>query len=147
MVGELSVYPFVSFVWKMVLQVRMLGNKNCTSTFEEFKFEYHLSRKQASYYSYFQYTNPLSGSGSGTSFLATEQPFQDVGKENRREVGAYFFRPLCLYFNCNYSTGLICERRIHFFNVCNQAVLWRKMFICVLAYFFGLDFHNFSFEQ
>ena len=23
-------------------------------------------------------------------FLATEQPFQDVGKENRREVGAYF---------------------------------------------------------
>ena len=23
-------------------------------------------------------------------FLAPEQPFQDVGKENRREVGAYF---------------------------------------------------------
>ena len=36
-------------------------------------------------------TIPLSGSRSGTSFLAMEQPFQDVGKENRRKVGAYFF--------------------------------------------------------
>ena len=27
----------------------------------------------------------------GTSFLATEQPFQNVRKENRREVGASLF--------------------------------------------------------
>ena len=46
----------------------------------------------------------LSISRSGTSFLATEQPFQDVRKENRREVGGYFFTTF-LYFECINSTA------------------------------------------
>ena len=80
-------------------------------------------------------------------FSATEQPFQDVGKEKRRKVGAYFFPFLCLYFECIYSAGHICEGRIHFFNVIRQWFGEKCLDLAVLAYFLVFFFHNVNFKR